>query len=140
MLVIESNANRILSRLFDNVADVARAVFSVFEFNLGFGRPLDSNGEASVTSLSGPDVEVGRLALHTTLKTRSSGMNPVSTAVLQGSNSKLEWRSRNVHIAIHHTYGVHSKFIWHKIDGIKAVLELGNKCIFNLSNTDEYIN
>jgi hypothetical protein len=68
---------------------MTRAILTVFELNFGLGRAFDSNGKAAMASLPGPNIEVRGLSLDATLKSGSSGMNPMSATVLQRSNLYL---------------------------------------------------
>ena len=44
-----------------------------------------------MTSLTSPNIKVRRLSLNSALQTGSSGMNPVSSTILEWSNRELEW-------------------------------------------------
>ena len=132
MSIIESDSNSVFSRLLNNIADMARSIFSVFKLDFGLWGAFHGNGQTTVTGLAGPHIEIGGLTLHTALKSGSSGMNPMSAAVLQRSNRELEGGTRNVNVSVHDADSVYSEFIWHKIDGKEAVLELNNHSGFDL--------
>ena len=71
-----------LTRLGDDIADVAGAVHAVFEVDLGLARALDADGEGAGAGLAGPHVKLARTALFAALQARAAGVYTVGAAVL----------------------------------------------------------
>ena len=82
MSIIKSDSYGVFSRFFDDITNMTRSILSVFKLHFSFGGAFHGNGQTTVTGLASPNVEVRGLTLNTALKSRSSGMNPMSATIL----------------------------------------------------------
>ena len=90
MLVVEPDSDRVFAGLLHGVAHVARAVLAVLEVDHGLAGALDGDSQATMPSLSGPNVEVRGLTLDSALKAGTAGVNPVGATVLEWTNLWVE--------------------------------------------------
>ena len=93
---------------------------------------FDRDGKAAMASLPGPDVEVGWLTLDAPFQAWTSGVNPVSSAILEWPDGELERRSRDVDVLVHDADGVDAQLVWHEVHGVQPILDFGHDGLLNL--------